>query len=313
MVKLAKKAGADCIKFQAFSLKNLVSKEAKSADYQKAAVGSKLQWKVLEKLQLQKNHYKKLIIECNNNNIEFLCTAFDEKWLEYLVSIGMKKIKIPSGEINNIPLLKNAASYNLNIILSTGMSTMKEVRRALKEIKSINDKIEVNLLHCTSLYPAPYNSLNLNAIKQLMNKKPDTSVGYSDHSLGNLASIAAVAMGAKIIEKHFTLDKKLEGPDHKASVNYNELKKLITDIRNLEQSLGTGEKVPDVRELKTASVARKSWHSKKKILKNHKIKSSDVHLIRPGTGIPGSINIIGKVSSVDINNGCLIEKEWLLS
>ncbi len=311
MIKLAKKAGADCIKFQAFSVNRLVSKKAKSAEYQKKALGTDLQWKVLENLQLKKSEYKRLIKECHKYKIEFLCTAFDETWLEYLVLNGMQRIKVPSGEINNVPLLKKAASYNLDIILSTGMSTLKEIKNALKEIKAINKNAVVSLLHCTSLYPAPYNSLNLNAIKNLKTKF-NNIIGYSDHSLGNLASISAVSMGAKIIEKHFTVNKKLKGPDHQASANYNELKNLIRDIRNLEIALGSGNKIPDIRELKTAAVARKSWHSKKKISKNNTIKSSDVHLIRPGTGIPGDTDIIGKKTKVDISNECMIKKEWLL-
>ena len=274
-------------------------------------MGADLQWKVLENLQLKKSDYKKLMRECRKQDIGFLCTAFDENWLEYLVKNGMKGIKIPSGEINNIPLLKKAASYNLDIILSTGMSTLKEVKKALEEIKSINKNAVVSILHCTSLYPAPYNSLNLNVIKNLK-KKFKNLIGYSDHSIGNLASISAVSMGAKIIEKHFTLNKKLKGPDHKASANYKELKSLIKDIRNLELALGSGKKLPDKRELNTAAVARKSWHSRKKILKNRKINFSDIHLIRPGTGIPGNTNIIGRTTKVDIESGSMIKNEWLL-
>ena len=310
MIDLAKKAGADCIKFQAFSLKNLLAKNTKSAKYQKVALGEDLQWEVLYSLQLKKTEYKTIFKECNKKNIEFLCTAFDESWLDFLISMGMKRIKIPSGEINNIPLLKKAASYNLSMILSTGMSNVKEIDLALKEIKKINNKLDICLLHCTSLYPAPYDSLNLKAIK-LLQRKFKIKVGYSDHSLGNIASISAVAMGARIIEKHFTINKNFKGPDHQASANFRELKKLIRDLRYLEIALGSEKKIPDIRELQTAEVARKSWHAKKKIFKNFKIKAADVHLIRPGVGIPGNINIIGKKAKININNGSLIKKEWL--
>jgi N-acetylneuraminate synthase len=311
MIDLAKKAGADCIKFQAFSIESLVSREAKSAEYQKINVGTDLQWKLLKKLQLSKTDFKRLAKECEKKKIEFLCTAFDEQWLEFLISIGMLRIKIPSGEINNFPLLKKAASYGVEIILSTGMSTLNEIKKSLNIIKSINSNIEVVLLHCTSLYPAPYDSLNLNAIK-VMKSKFKNAIGYSDHSLGNLASISAIAMGAVIIEKHFTLNKKQKGPDHKASANYTDLKKLISDIRNLESALGSGEKIPDIRELSIAEIARKSWHAKKKIFKNNIIKKKDIHLIRPGTGIPGNLDIIGKKTKVDIASGSMIKKDWLL-
>lgn len=310
MINLAKKAGADCIKFQAFSLNSLLAKNTQSAKYQKASLGLNSQWQVLANLRLKKFEYKKLFRECKKKNIEFLCTAFDESWLNFLISIGMKRIKIPSGEINNIPFLKKAASYNLDIILSTGMSNIKEIGLAIREIKKINSKLKVSLLHCTSLYPAPYDSLNLKAIKVLQ-EKFKVHVGYSDHSLGNIASISSVAMGARIIEKHFTLDKKLKGPDHNASANFHELKKLIKDIRNLELALGEGEKKPDIREKQTAEVSRKSWHARKKIFKNYKIKTSDVHLIRPGVGIPGNINIVGKKANINIKSGSLIKKEWL--
>ena len=209
-IKSAKKAGADCIKFQAFSLNRLVTKKAKSAHYQKKSTGNDLQFDILKKLQLKKSEFKKIFKECRRLGIEFLCTAFDEKWLDFLVDIGMNKIKIPSGEITNIPYLRYASTFNLKIILSTGMSNMQEITKAIKTIKHVNEKAEISLLHCTSLYPAPYNTLNLRAISS-MKDKFRMDVGYSDHSIGNIASISAVTLGAKIIEKHFTLNKNLKG------------------------------------------------------------------------------------------------------
>ncbi len=311
MVRLAKKAGADCVKFQAFSLNRLVTKKAKSAHYQKKSTGNDLQFDILKKLQLKKPEFKKIFKECRRLGIEFLCTAFDEKWLDFLVDIGMNKIKIPSGEITNIPYLRYASTFNLKIILSTGMSNMQEITKAIKTIKHVNEKAEISLLHCTSLYPAPYNTLNLRAISS-MKDKFRMDVGYSDHSLGNIASISAVTLGAKIIEKHFTLNKNLKGPDHQASANYKELKNLFTDLRNLKISLGDGKKTPHFKEFDTANAARKSWHAKKKILKDNQLKKDDVYLIRPGFGIAGSVDIIGKKTKVEIKKNEMIKEEWLI-
>ena len=185
MIISAKKAGANCIKFQAFTLDRLLSKNAFSADYQRKNTGESSQWKILNKLALDKKHIIKLKEVCLKENIEFLCTAFDEKWLKILISIGIKRIKIPSGEITNYPFLKYAAKQNLPIILSTGMSNLKEVGAAINLIKKTNNKIKISILHCTSLYPAPMKTLNLLALETIK-KKFNLEIGYSDHSLGNI-------------------------------------------------------------------------------------------------------------------------------
>lgn len=305
MIKSAKKAGADCIKFQAFSLEKLTSSNAKSADYQKNNTGVSRQKQILEKLILTRADFKILKHYCDKINIQFLCTAFDHQWLDFLLDIGMKKIKIPSGEITNFPFIKYIASKNLPIILSTGMSNNKEIKSALNIIKKNVNKKNITLLHCTSLYPAPKSSLNLLAINE-MKKTFNLEIGYSDHSINNLASLAAISMGARIVEKHFTLNKNLKGPDHKASLSINELKKFIQDIRYLEEALGNGIKKPSTEEKKVAKVVRRSWHAKENINKNEKISKKNVILLRPAKGLSGTHNIYGKKVKKNILKGAPI-------
>ena len=305
MVKKAKEANADCIKFQAFSLETLVSSEALSAEYQKKNTGSLKQHDVLKKLMLKKNDFLKIKKYCEKLNIEFLCTAFDNNWLNFLVSIKMKKIKVPSGEITNFNLLRHISSKNLPVILSTGMSNNKEITAALEVLRNGLNKTYISLLHCTSLYPAPIESLNLLAINT-MKKKFGLEVGYSDHSSNDIASIAAVSMGARIIEKHFTLDKKLRGPDQKASLNIKQLNKFISNIRSLETALGNGNKVPSIKEKKVAKLVRRSWHASKEIKKDQKISIYNVILLRPENGILGTSNIIGKKARKKILKGAAI-------
>jgi len=310
MIKVAKKAGANCIKFQVFSLNNLLSKNAISADYQKSNTGLNSQWDVLNKLSFDKNNIKKLRNFCFQEDIEFLCTAFDEKWLKYLISLGMNRIKIPSGEITNYPYLRFAAKQKLPIILSTGMSNLKEINNAIKIIQQINSNAEVSILHCTSLYPAPMNSLNLLALKSIKNEF-NLQVGYSDHSLGTSAALTAIGLGARIIEKHFTLDKNFSGPDHKASLTPEELVSFIYNIRNIEKALGNNIKKPDKKELSTIKAARRSWHSKKDIKKGTILRNQDLILLRPGSGILGDTDIIGLEALKNIKKGNMIEKSWL--
>jgi len=310
MISQAKTAGADCIKFQAFKMENLLSPSTKTASYQKKQTGKDLQWNLLKELTLNKKEFKILANECKSKEIDFLCTAFDIDWLKYLISLGMKHIKVPSGEITNYPYLKFISKTKIPIILSTGMSTINEIKKAVELLKSYNKVTKINVLHCTSLYPAPNDSLNLLAIG-VIKKKLKLEVGYSDHSVGNLASIAAVSMGASIIEKHFTLNKNMSGPDHIASANYKELKELIEEIRNLEMAMGNGIKKPHFKELETLKIARRSWHAFKNIKKGNLIKLEDIILIRPGLGIPGNKSIEGRKTKVDIKKGDLIKNQWL--
>ena len=305
MVKKAKEANADCIKFQAFSLDTLISSDALSADYQKENTGLSKQQNILKKLVLKKDDFFKIKNYCDKINIDFLCTAFDNNWLNFLISIKMNKIKVPSGEITNFNLLRHISSKNLPVILSTGMSNNKEITAALKLLRKQLKKAYISLLHCTSLYPAPEESLNLLAINT-MKKKFGLQVGYSDHSSNDIASIAAVSMGARIIEKHFTLDKKLPGPDQKASLNIKQLNSFISNIRSLENALGNGNKVPNIEEKKVAKLVRRSWHASKEINKDQKMSINNVTLLRPESGILGTNNIIGKKAKKKILKGAAI-------
>ena len=310
MVKYAKNIGADCIKFQAFELDKLVSKEAKSAEYQKKETGEKKQQDVLKELQLTRSELKILFNECKKFRIDFLCTAFDEELLIYLASLGMNKIKVPSGEITNFPFLECVAKLSIPTILSTGMSSMIEVESAVNYMKSINTKIDLTILHCTSLYPAPISTLNLLAIKSL-SQKFNTQVGYSDHSLLNAASLGAIGLGARMIEKHFTLNKNFKGPDQKASLDINEFSLFIKEIRNLEEALGFQEKYPHKLELETAKVARRSWHARRNIKSNSILTENDLILLRPGTEVSGVKNIVGYRINKAIKKGGIIKKKWL--
>tara|TARA_B100000401_G_C52792698_1_gene714245 strand:- start:848 stop:1858 length:1011 start_codon:yes stop_codon:yes gene_type:complete len=310
MIKSAKKAGANCIKFQAFNLNNLLAQNALSADYQRSNTGLNSQWDVLDKLSFDKEAFKILNDICIEEDIEFLCTAFDEKWLKFLISLGMQRIKVPSGEITNYPYLRYVAKQNLPIILSTGMSNLKEIQNALNVIKKINQDIDISILHCTSLYPASMKTLNLSALETIK-KEFNLKIGYSDHSLGGSAALTAIGLGARIIEKHFTLNKNFLGPDHKASLTSEELSSFIHNIRNIEIALGSHIKKPNKKELSTLIAARRSWHSVKNIKKGKKLSIKDVALLRPGNGILGDKDITGLKAIKNIKKGKMIEIEWL--
>ena len=310
MVMAAKKMGADCIKFQAFQIDRLISDDAASADYQKRETGKNKQKGFLKKLQLTKEQFKILYEKCKKIKIDFLCTAFDVDFLSYLTSLGMKEVKIPSGEITNFPYLKFIAKLSLPVIISTGMSNLSEVQAAIKFLLNKNSKLDITLLHCTSLYPAPHKTLNLLAINTLL-KEFKMKIGYSDHSNGNTASIAAIAMGARVIEKHFTINKNFSGPDQKASADIEEFSILIKEIRILEDALGNGIKIPHKLELNTARVARRSWHAKRDIKINSQLNENDLILLRPGNQILGNKNIAGYKIKKSIKKGKIIKKEWL--
>jgi len=310
MIIAAKKMGADCIKFQAFQIDKLTSNNAISADYQKKETGKNKQKDFLKKLQLTKEEFKILYEKCKKIKIDFLCTAFDEDFLFYLTSLGMKEVKIPSGEITNFPYLKFIAKLSLPVIISTGMSNLYEVQSAIKFLLNKNSNLDITLMHCTSLYPAPHKTLNLLAINTLL-EEFNMKLGYSDHSNGNTASIAAIGMGVRLIEKHFTINKNFSGPDQKASADIEEFSNLIKEIRILEDALGSGIKVPHKLELNTARVARRSWHTKRDIKINSKLTKNDLILLRPGNQILGNKNIVGYKIKQSIKKGKIIKKEWL--
>lgn len=285
LIDVAKDAGADAVKFQTFKAENVVSKLADKAEYQKKTTSSdKSQLEMIKKLEISFNDFIKLKKYCDKKGIMFLSTPFDHPSIDFLYNL-IDIYKIPSGEIINYPYLKHIAAKNKPLIMSTGMASLGEVEEAINTIRSVNSEAKISLLHCTTSYPTSYEEVNLKAMQTLAAafKLP---VGYSDHTLGIEVPVAAVAMGAKIIEKHFTLDKKLPGPDHKASLEPYELKEMVKAIRNIEVALGDGIKKPNKSEIKIMKVARRSLIATKDIRVGEIMKESDIAIKRPGTGIP---------------------------
>jgi len=281
LIDVASEAGCDAVKFQTFKAESLVSKNAAKAEYQKQTTGNKeTQLEMIKKLELSYDDFIELQKYCKNKGILFLSTPFDLESIDFLDSINMPIFKIPSGEITNLPYLKKLASYKKKIILSTGMSTIDEIECALKVLEGC----EISLLHCTTEYPCPYDEVNLKAMQTLKNKF-NVEVGYSDHTQGIEIAIAAVALGAGIIEKHFTLDKLMEGPDHKASLEPNELKQMVEAIKNIEKALGDGEKRPSPSEMKNIEIARKSIVASCDIKKGEVLNEGNLTTKRPAKGI----------------------------
>ncbi len=284
LIEAAKKAGADAVKFQTFTAERLVTASAAKADYQKRLTSKhESQLGMLKKLELSLADHQELIKHCRKNKIVFLSTPFDEENSDLLDGLGMKIFKIPSGEITNIAFLKHIAQKGKPMILSTGMSTLLEVRQAVKSIFSTGNK-QLTLLHCVTDYPAPFAQLNLQAIVTLQ-KTFRLPVGFSDHSQGILIAPVAVALGATVIEKHLTLDRTLPGPDQQASVEPQEFKDLVEHIRLVEKALGNGQKVPAFCEAACRVVARKSLTAVVAIGKGERILSRHIVVKRPGTGI----------------------------
>jgi len=302
LVNAASDCGADIIKFQTFKTSNLILENTQKAQYQIINTRSNIsQYKMLESLEMTDLMHDKILNQCLKKNIEFLSSGFDIENLEYLVSLGIKRIKIPSGEITNLPYIEKAASFALPIIISTGMSDMNEILAAHHVLKGrgISDD-KLTYLHCTSNYPAALNTVNLNAMK-LIGDTLNVNIGYSDHSPVNETSIAAVALGAKVIEKHITLDKNLEGPDHKASSEPSEFKKLVNSIRIVEKVLGKNIKVANPEELKNSLLVRKSIVALKAIKKGEIFTSKNLITKRPGTGVSPMMwyKIIGNKATQD--------------
>ena len=313
LVDAAVKASADAVKFQTFKAENLVTKSAQKASYQKQTTeGTESQFSMLKRLELAHDIHHELVGYCKDKGIDFLSSAFDSESLDFLVKdLGLNTLKIASGEITNGPLLLEHALTGCDLILSTGMATLREVEEALGVIafgllNNNNTQVDpsrevfqkaflseegrlllkerVTLLHCTTEYPAPINEINLNAMLT-MHKVFDLKVGYSDHSEGISISTAATALGATLIEKHFTLDKLLPGPDHLASLEPNELKSMIDAIRAVEVALGNGKKEPTPSELKNRYIVRKSLVASREIRTGDKFNANNVTVKRPGTGI----------------------------
>ena len=288
-----------------------MSKTAKKAEYQirNTICGEESQYQILKKLELSKKEYADLLEYCDKQNVKFFSTAFDLNSLQYLKDLGLEVVKIPSGEITNLPYLRKAASLFSKVILSTGMSTLDEIKDALNIFTSAGiEKKDITILHCNTEYPTPMEDVNLKAMLQIQDEF-GTKVGYSDHTLGVEVPIAAVALGATVIEKHFTLDKTMEGPDHKASLEPDELKAMVNAIRNIEKAIGgSGKKVVTDSERKNIAVARKSIVAKTEIKKGELFSEKNITIKRPGTGISPMQwdNIIGKISPANFQPDELI-------
>lgn len=288
LVDKAAEAGADYIKFQTFKAANLVTKSARQAEYQKKNIGGKddSQYLMLKKLELTSKEYDVLVDYCGKRGIRFFSTAFDYDSINYLNSLGLGLWKIPSGEVTNYPFLKCIAAYNEKTILSTGMCDMADVRAAVDALcKNGLSKENLILLHCNTEYPTPFEDVNLKAMDALR-KEFGVEVGYSDHTKGIEVPIAAVALGATVIEKHFTLDRNMEGPDHKASLEPDELKAMVSAIRNIEKAVGgDGTKHVSDSERKNIAIARKSIIAACDIKKGELLTEKNLTVKRPGTGI----------------------------
>ena len=286
MIEVAAQAGADFVKFQTFRAEALVTRYAVKAKYQENLTDSnESQFGMIKKLELDLNAHQILIQHCKKQNIGFLSTPFDHESIDLLSHLNIPFYKIPSGEITNLPYLRHIGSIRKPIIMSTGMSTIDEVNDALKILLEAGAKKDkITILHCNTEYPTPIEDVNLNAMLTIR-EKTGVQVGYSDHTLGIEVPIAAVALGAKIIEKHFTLDRNLPGPDHFSSLDPDQLKSMIISIRNIEKCMGNGEKKPTKSELQNISIARKSIVAKKPIKKGEKFSVNNLTIKRPGTGI----------------------------
>ena len=311
-------AGVDYVKFQTFKASKLVSKDAEKADYQKINTNdeSMSQFEMLKKLEMPEKWHYDLIKYAETLNVKFLSTGFDEESIDFLESINIDLYKIPSGEITNKPYLEHISKKKKQIIISTGMANLEEVRAAIEVLQNNGiQKTLITILHCNTEYPTPMLDVNLKAMLTLK-EEFEVNIGYSDHTLGIEVPIAAVALGAKVIEKHFTLDKRMEGPDHKASLDPDELKAMVNAIRNIEIAItGSGKKEVTQSEIKNILIARKSIHLKNFINAGDTIEENDLIMKRPGTGIsPMRIDlIIGKKVAKDLPEDHMLNFKDLLT
>lgn len=313
LIDVAAEAGVDYVKFQTFKANKLVTKSAKRAAYQnKNTKDNDNQFQMLKKLELSEEMHHTLIEYCQQKGVKFLSTGFDLESVRFLSKIGIKLAKIPSGEITNLPYLRLIAQLYPQVILSTGMADIQEVKDAVKVLLDNGTKKEnLTILHCNTEYPTPMEDVNLKAMLHIK-EELGVDIGYSDHTLGIEVPITSVALGAKVIEKHFTLDRNLPGPDHKASLEPNELKQMVVSIRNIEKALsGSGLKEPSKSELKNKSVARKSIVATCDIKKGTIFTDDNLTVKRPGTGISPMQwdSIIGKVATKDFKQDELLEMQ----
>lgn len=308
MVLKAKEVGADAIKFQTFITENLVTKYAEKAQYQKTDLDIvQTQYQMLKRVELTYENFRELKILCESINIDFLSTPFDLESIDLLESLGIARYKISSGDITNYPYLVYLAKKHKPVILSTGMSTLKEVEEAVRILEKYGSS-NIILLHCNTQYPTPVEDVNLNVIKTLK-EKFQRQVGYSDHTIGIEVPIAAVAMGAQVIEKHFTMDRTMEGPDHKASIEPEKFLEMVRAIRNVELAIGDGIKRPTASEISNIVASRKSIVASRKIKKGEIFCENNISTKRPGNGISPMrwMEIIGKNCNRDFEKDEMIE------
>lgn len=286
LIDVAGEAGADLVKFQTFNANRLVTATARKADYQtRNSGGGETQYEMLHRLQLDAEAHHELIAHCQARGIGFFSTGFDNESVDFLASLGQDKFKIPSGEITNLPYLRNMGHYGKEIILSTGMATLADIEAAIEALERAGTpRSRLTVLHCTTEYPTPMNEVNLRAM-QSIGQTFGVAVGYSDHTPGIEVAIAATALGARVVEKHFTLDRNLPGPDHKASLEPDELKAMVTAIRNIETALGNGIKRLTPSEARNRPVARKSLVAARSIRAGEVFSEENLAAKRPGTGI----------------------------
>jgi len=302
MIDIAADAEVNLVKFQTFKAETLVTTTAEKADYQKVLTNrSETQFEMIKKLELDRSAHEELIAYCNQKKIQFLSTAFDHDSIDLLAELGIPVYKIPSGEITNLPYLRHVGRMGKPVIMSTGMANIDEVQAAMEVLLEAGvKKDDLTILHCNSEYPTPILDVNLRAMLTVRDEL-GVKVGYSDHTLGIEVPIAAVALGATIIEKHFTLNRSLPGPDHAASLEPDELKAMVKSIRNIEKAMGNGVKTPSPSETKNISIARKSIVAKRAIKKGEVFSEQNLTVKRPGTGISPMEwdNVLGNVANTD--------------
>lgn len=311
LIAAAAKAGADLVKFQTFIAANIISRSAPKAEYQKGATDpQESQQEMVRKLELTRENHLELIAECQKQGIGFFSTAFDQDSIELLEELGGSDIvKVPSGELTNLPYLRYLTRHGKRVLLSTGMANLGEIEAAINVVEQAGTPREnITVLHCTTEYPTPMEDVNLRAMVNI-GKAFGVSVGYSDHTPGIEVPIAAVALGATVIEKHFTLDRSLPGPDHRASLEPDELKAMVQGIRNIEKALGDGIKRPSPSELKNKPIARKSLVAARSIKAGEAFSEENLMAKRPGTGISPMQwdEVIGRTAPRDFSEDELIE------
>jgi len=310
MIAAAADAGADVVKFQTFSAEALTTSSAQKANYQADRTGDGSQRDMLRSLQLSLEDHVRLMAECEVRGVGFLSSPFDVASVDVLMQLGVGEMKIASGEITNLPLLRRVGAAGPPVLLSTGMSTMDEVEAALEALVAAGlNRSLITLLHCTSEYPAPPEDVNLRAMVS-MREQLGLPVGYSDHTDGTTVAVAAVALGATVIEKHFTLDRSMEGPDHAASLEPEQFAAMVRDIRVVESALGDGEKGPTAGELETMRVARKSIVAARDIAAGETLSEDNLTTKRPGTGLSPMEwdGVIGTAATRDFASDELIER-----